>query len=67
MSNYESHDLLRSNQQEKENEATSVRAGTKKSHQKTKSKAKKNKKGFSRTLNNTYIGHNEIQIFYYDQ
>jgi hypothetical protein len=52
MNNYESHDLLRSNQQEKENEATSVRAGTKKSHQKTKSKTKKNKKGFSITKKN---------------
>src|SRR5215469_10088530 len=52
MSNYESHDLLRSNQQEKENETTSVRAGTKKSHQKTKSKAKKNKKAFSITKKN---------------
>ena len=52
MSNYESHDLLRSNQQLEENETTSTRAGTKKSRQKIKSKAKRNKKSSSITKKN---------------
>lgn len=49
MSNYESHDLLRSNQQVEEGEATSTRAGTNKSSRKNKSKTKKSKKGSSIT------------------
>src|SRR5688500_14983662 len=52
MSNYESYDLLRSNQQLEEYETTSACAGTRKSSQKSKSKTKRNKKG-SRTIKPT--------------